>query len=192
MTASFVIPSSLMLSLFLFGGAVHCLELRVLPHLDIWILCSDAGVKDFNLDSAGILKSYFTDLLPSAAVITIDGGDPDFSYCNIVDNRTSVLITSFGSAEFETENVISRADIQSLVTAEALEAYFQNKVCEERIDLFDAAIEGEASNIRKACNPLGSFSKAVKDFQRGVIVIIVISVIVVLCIIACLCACRRG
>jgi hypothetical protein len=188
---SFVVPTSLMLSLFLFGGVVHSLELRALPQLDIWILCSDGGIKDYNLDSAGELKNYYTDLLPSGTVITIDGGEPEFLYCTVNDNRTQVQILAYGSAEFESESVMWEDDMLALVTVEALEALFQNNVCEEGMDVFDAAVEDEGSKLRNTCSPPppSSLDATVKVFQRGLIIIIVLVVVIVLCVILCLCGC---
>jgi hypothetical protein len=168
------------------------MESVALPHLDIYMLCSD-DVR--SLDYIKELDGYFTDLLPSAADVVIESGNQEFKNCSAIANRTQVRISADGIAQFDSSRVLNQTTIQSLVDPAKLEAYFA-AACVE-LDTFEAIVS-EAGAVRQVgiesefhnifCEA-GSFEVLENVLQTAAIVGIVAAVVVVLCIIGCICVC---
>jgi hypothetical protein len=129
---------SAMLLLFLAGltGVVQSLKEVPLPHLDIFMLCSN-DIRE-TLDYVLELDGFYTDLLPAAVDITIDGGSQEFLDCSANENRTQVTIAADGVALLGEESPLDQAEIQTLVTKELLASYFEN-ICKE-MDAFEVLV----------------------------------------------------
>jgi hypothetical protein len=190
---------SLFISLFLFGVlsvvSVQALDNVPLPHIDIYMLCSN-DIKD--LDYVKQLAGFFTDLLPSAADISIannNSGEQQFTECAANVNRTQVRIAADGVASFDTDNLLTQQEIQNLVSSDFLEAYFEG-ICDD-LDTFEALVSNAGSepqtSIEGAMNHFFCEASTVgviaRTFQTLAIVAILSSVIVVLCTLGLVCAC---
>lgn len=180
------------LVLFLGVGLVQCLEYIPLPHVDIYMLCSN-DVAD--LDFIKELDGYYTDLLPSAADVEIIDGEASFEECAADTNRTQVRISSEGLGTFDNDNVLTQESIQALVTSQSLATYFAASC--ETLDTFEAVvspaesapqvgIEGALNHFYCEADAAGVVARTVKTFA---IVSIVIGVVILICIIACICTC---
>jgi hypothetical protein len=186
------------ISLFLFGVlsvvSVQALDNVLLPHIDIYMLCSN-DIRD--LDYVKQLEGLFTDLLPSAADISIDknSGEQQFTECAANVNMTQVRIAADGVASFDTDNLLTQQEIQNLVSSDFLEIYFEG-ICDD-LDTFEALVSSAGSepqtSIEGAMNHFFCEASAVgviaRTFQTLAIVAILSSVIVVLCILGLVCAC---
>ena len=181
----------LSLSLLLLG-AVQCLEQVALPHLDVYLLCSN-DVDGFNAHLQ--MQGFYNDLLPSAAEILVTVQNPRFDNCLSDPNRTQVAFSSDGTAEFSLDTLMTQADIASLVTRDALGAYLES-ACEDR-DVFDMQQQLPGSEpqesvtaafFRGICSTNVSVMVA-NGLRTGTIVIIAIAAVALCCIIGCICAC---
>mmetsp|Transcript_106519 Transcript_106519/g.159353 ORF Transcript_106519/g.159353 Transcript_106519/m.159353 type:complete len:209 (+) Transcript_106519:59-685(+) len=122
-------------------NVVTALKQVPLPHLDIFMLCSDDIRQSF--DYVLELDGFYTDLLPSAADVTIDKGSQEFQSCTALENRTQVQIAADGFALLDEDSPFDQDEIQNLVTQDLLASYFEN-VCKE-LDTFEALVSDAGS-----------------------------------------------
>jgi hypothetical protein len=194
--ASFVVHRPLLLCLLLLGGGVvQCLETVPLPHIDIYMLCSN-DVREMN--SVLELDGFFTDLLPSASDISVLLDPPEFTDCNLDANRTQVRFATDGVATFSDENLLTQEEIQNMVTFQKLEAYLGESVCEER-EVFDAIVSEAGSAPQQHAGVTGALSQLVCDTNEpalarnlestALVTVVVAVIVVVLCITGFFCAC---
>jgi hypothetical protein len=145
------------------------------------------------------LDGFFTDLLPSAAAISVIANNPtEFTDCNSNENRTQVRFATDGVAEFSDENLLTQEEIQQMVTVAKVKAYLggERTICKER-DVFDATVSDANSKSQLGID--GGWAQlycdinysefVTKSIQTAAIVSVVVAVVICLCIICCICAC---
>ena len=181
-------------------NAVDSLQEVKLPRIDFYMLCTN-DVQ--NMSGVLELDGFYTDLLGSASVISVEEDPPDapeFFECNSNANRTQVKFTINGVAEFSDENVLTELEIQKLVTVENLQKYIEAEY--RTCDIFEAIISpagtefggGQHSNIalmQLACD-LNISATLAAGLAAASVASIVASIICCCCIFGFIAVCCCG